>query len=84
MILAPLNGYTKALCIKTYKIFDNEYGDHSIIKGTWYDVRKEYSDTDNSSKYLLVRFGMGLVSHLKSNLKTESELRDDKLNLILL
>ncbi len=51
MILAPLNGYTKALCIKTYKMFNNAYDmDHSIIKGTWY----------------------------------EAELRDDKLNSILL
>ena len=84
MILAPLSGYTKALCIKTYKMFDNAYDmDQSIIKGTWYDVRKEYSDVDNSSKYLLVRFGMGLAPHLKANLKTESELRDDKLNSIL-
>lgn len=84
MILAPTSGYSKALCIKTYKIFDNESDmDQSIIKGTWYDVRKEYSDTDNSSKYLLVRFGIGLVPHLKANLKTESELRDDKIKSIL-
>ncbi len=77
MILAPKDSkyYLEVLCIEDFNFVDEVWGDCSIVKGTWYKAI-----IDNDPTYHLIKFRNGLCPHLKSNFKSISEIRNDKLN----
>lgn len=72
--------FTKMICIESFNFVDVVWGNCSIIKGQSYDILIESSW---SPQYYLVKFGTGLCPHEVKRLKSESEIRDEKLNDIL-
>jgi hypothetical protein len=85
MISAPKDGYIKALCIKGVEFIDKVWGDCSLIEGKWYQVLDEHHMSN--SEYFMVKFGnypmSNLVPYERKHFKTESQLREEKLNSIL-
>ena len=74
--------FTKMICIETIELTDRVWGDCSIIKDQPYDVLIEAKQNHVDGWYL-VKFGTGLCPHKSKYLKTEAEIRDEKLNDIL-
>ena len=85
MIIGPKDGYIKALCIESKEFIDEVWGDCSLIEGEWYQVLDDHHMSDD--KYFMVKFGKypmsNLVPYERKHFKTESQLRDEKLNNIL-
>lgn len=79
MMLAPRNGYTKAICIKSKELIDKVWGNCSITEGETYNLLTE---TIND-KYVLVKIRNGLCPHYRSYFKTTFEIREDKLNSLV-
>ena len=72
--------FIKMICVESIEFTDRVWGDCSLIKGQSYDVLIE---SNWSPQYYLVKFGTGLCPHEVKRLKSESEIRDEKLNDIL-
>lgn len=84
MIGAPKDGYIKALCIEARIVIDEVWGDCSIKEGKWYQVLDNHHMC--TDEYLMVKFEkLGwphIVPYERSMFKTESQLREEKLNKI--
>jgi hypothetical protein len=82
MIQAPKDKslYTKVLCIESKIFIDGVWGDCSIIKGEWYTA---LILGEKDEDMILVRFGDGLCPHMRNMVKTDSEIRDEKIKSII-
>lgn len=78
MMLAPKDDrdYIDVLCIKDIEFIDHVWGNCSVAKGTWYKALQD----KHVDSYLLVKFDKRLCPYEKSNFKSVSEIREDKLN----
>jgi hypothetical protein len=74
--------YIKMICIESIEFVDRVWGDCSLIKDQSYDVLIDAKQNHVDGWYL-VKFGTGLCPHKSKYLKTEAEIRDEKLNDIL-
>lgn len=83
MIRAPKDNskYIKLQCIESLKFVDEVWGDCSIVKDEIYDILPD--KTCDELNYVFVRFGNGLCIHDAKYFKSQSEMRDDKLNELL-
>jgi hypothetical protein len=73
--------FIKMICVEPIEFTDRVWGNCSLIKDETYDVLIE---TENRvDGWYLVKFGTGLCPHKSKHLKTEAEIRDEKLNDIL-
>jgi len=73
--------FIKMICVEPIEFTDRVWGNCSLIKDETYDVLIE---TENRvDGWHLVKFGTGLCPHKSKYLKTEAEIRDEKLNDIL-
>ena len=72
--------FIKMICVESFSFIDVVWGDCSLIEGQSYDVLIE---SHWSPTYYLVKFGTGLCPHEVKRLKSESQIRDEKLNDIL-
>lgn len=79
MMLAPKNGYTKAICIKSFEFHDKVWGNCSVIEGQSYELLTNTLD----DKYVLVKIRNGLCPHYRVNFKTTLDIREDKLNTLI-
>lgn len=61
---------------------DRVWGDCSLIEGQSYDVLID-AKQNNVDGWYLVKFGTGLCTHKSEYLKTEAQIRDEKINDIL-
>lgn len=86
MILATKqeNLYTRVLCLQSETLIDKVWGDCSVKEGEWYTalVDKSRSDlvTDN---LILLRIKDRLCPYERSMFKTESQIRDEKIESII-
>lgn len=80
-MLSPKNAnWVKMICIESIEFVDKVWGDCSLIKGKSYKILVE----DNSMDvYYLVEFNGGLCPHQSKYLKTEAQIRDEKINDLL-
>ena len=74
--------FIKKICVESIDFIDVEWGDCSLIEGETYDVLIDAKQNHVDGWYL-VKFGTGLCPHKSKYLKTEAEIRDEKLNDIL-
>lgn len=72
--------FIKMICIESMEFVDKVWGDCSLIKGQSYDV---LIDNKMYEEFYLVKFGTGLCPHQSKYLKTEAQIRDEKLESIL-
>jgi len=81
------NRFTKMICVESINFIDDVWGDCSLIEGQSYDVliESDYHPTTyyHPNTYCLVKFGSGLCPHEIKRLKSESQIRDEKLDNIL-
>ena len=84
MMLAPKDptNYIKMICLETIELIDRVWGNCSLVEGETYDVLIEAKQNHVDGWYL-VKFGTGLCPHKSKYLKTEAEIRDEKINDIL-
>ena len=73
--------FIKMICVESIELTDRVWGNCSLIEGETYDVLIETKQ--NLDGWYLVKFGTGLCPHKSKYLKTEAEIRDEKLNEIL-
>ena len=83
MMQAPKDptNYIKMICVESIEITDRVWGNCSLVEGQSYDVLLEHRQ--NVDGWYLVKFGTGLCPHKSKYLKTEAEIRDEKINDIL-
>ena len=83
MLQAPKDPtkFTKMICVESIEFTDRVWGNCSLIEGNSYDVLIE--PKNNVDGWYLVKFGTGLCPHKSKYLKTEAQIRDEKLNDIL-
>ena len=74
--------FIKMICVESIEITDRVWGDCSLVEGEAYDVLIDAKQNHVNGWYL-VKFGTGLCPHKSKYLKTEAEIRDEKLNDIL-
>jgi hypothetical protein len=74
--------FIKMICVESIELTDRVWGDCSLIEGETYDVLIEARQNHVDGWYL-VKFGTGLCPHKSKYLKTEAEIRDEKLSEIL-
>lgn len=84
MMLAPKDPtrFIKVICIESIELVDRVWGDCSLIKGQSYDVLIDAKQNHVDGWYL-VKFGTGLCPHQSKYLKTEAQIRDEKIQSIL-
>ena len=84
MMLAPKDPqkYIKMICIESINFVDHVWGDCSLIKGNNYNVLIDAKQNHLDGWYL-VKFGTGLCYHKSKYLKTEAEIREEKINDLL-
>jgi len=84
MMQAPKDptNYIKMICVESIEFTDRVWGNCSLVEGQSYDVLIE-EHRQNVDGWYLVKFGTGLCPHKSKYLKTESEIRDEKINDIL-
>jgi hypothetical protein len=84
MMQAPKDptNYIKMICLETIELTDRVWGNCSLVEGETYDVLIEAKQNHVDGWYL-VKFGTGLCPHKSKYLKTEAEIRDEKINDIL-
>lgn len=77
--------YTKVLCQITTEFIDPVWGDCSVTKGEWYDAIVKDGSYDNlvNSEFILVRFENGLCSYKRSIFKTQSQIREQKIDSVI-
>jgi hypothetical protein len=81
--------FIKMICVESIELTDRVWGNCSLIEGETYDVLIDAKQnhavdfTKNVDGWHLVKFGTGLCPHKSKYLKTEAEIRDEKLNDIL-
>jgi hypothetical protein len=90
MILAPKDDsvYTRVLCIKDNEFIDKAWGDCSVKDGQWYyAIIDERSSVRFPSlineEWILVKFRNGLCPYERKMFKTESQIREEKIQSIL-
>lgn len=83
MMLSPKNGeWIKMICIESIEFVDIVWGDCSLIKGNSYRILVE-DESRSVDGYYLVEFVGGLCPHQSKYLKTEAQIRDEKINDLL-
>lgn len=84
MIQAPKDPtrFIKMICIESIELVDRVWGDCSLIKDQSYDVLIDAKQNHVDGWYL-VKFGTGLCPHDAKYLKTEAQIRDEKIQSIL-
>ena len=84
MMQAPKDptNYIKMICVESIEFTDRVWGNCSLVEGQSYDVLIE-EHRQNVDGWYLVKFGTGLCPHKSKYLKTEAEIRDEKINDIL-
>lgn len=96
MIIAPRdeNLYTRVICVESQQFIDHLnialWGDCSIIEGQWYDAiiegefyENEIGNSLADRNYILIRFGQGLCAWSRNFFKTDSEIREEKIQSVL-
>ena len=80
MMQAPRDAkFTKMICIESFALFDEVWGDCSIVEGQSYDVLLE----SESTEFYMVRFERGICPHKTKMFKSEAEIREEKIDNIL-
>lgn len=80
MMQAPRDAkFTKMICIESFALSDEVWGDCSIVEGQSYDVLLE----PESTEFCMVRFERGICPHKTKMFKSEAEIREEKINNIL-
>ncbi len=74
--------FIKMICVESIELTDHVWGDCSLIEDQSYEVLIDAKKNHVDSWYL-VKFGTGLCPHKSKYLKTEAQIRDEKLNDIL-
>jgi hypothetical protein len=74
--------FSKMICVESIEFTDRVWGNCSLIKGETYDVLID-AKQNHVDVWYLVKFGTGLCPHKSKYLKTEAQIRDEKLNDIL-
>ena len=74
--------FIKMICVESIEFTDRVWGNCSLVEGEVYDVLTEARQNHVDGWYL-VKFGTGLCPHKSEYLKTEAQIRDEKLNEIL-
>jgi len=74
--------FTKMICVESIELTDRVWGNCSLIEGETYDILIDAKQNHVDGWYL-VKFGTGLCPHKSKYLKTESQIRDEKLIDIL-
>ena len=84
MMLAPrgTDKYIKMICVESIEFIDKVWGNCSLIEGNTYDVLIDAKQNHVDGWYL-VKFGTGLCPHKSKYLKTEAEIRDERINDLL-
>lgn len=84
MMLAPrgTEKYIKMICVESIEFIDKVWGNCSLIEGNTYDVLIDAKQNHVDGWYL-VKFGTGLCPHKSKYLKTEAEIRDERINDLL-
>lgn len=84
MMLAPKDPekYIKMICVESIEFIDKVWGNCSLVKGNSYDILIE-DVQDQVDGWYLVKFGTGLCPHKSKYLKTEAEIRDERINDLL-
>lgn len=86
MILAPKDNtlYTKVLCVESNIFIDKVWGDCSVKESEWYDALIEDGSFNNlvTDDFILIRFQNGLSPYERKFFKTESEIRDQKIESV--
>ncbi len=84
MMLAPRGPekYIKMICVESIEFIDKVWGNCSLVKGNSYDILIE-DVQDQVDGWYLVKFGTGLCPHKSKYLKTEAEIRDERINDLL-
>ena len=75
--------FTKMICVESVSLIDSVWGNCSLIEGESYDILLIDEKENLFVDWHLVKFGTGLCPHRSKYLKTESQIRDEKLNDIL-
>ena len=83
-MLAPRDStrFTKMICIESIEFIDSVWGNCSLVEGESYDILID-AKQNHVDGWHLVKFGTGLCPHKSKYLKTEAEIRDEKINDIL-
>jgi len=83
-MLAPrgTEKYIKMICVESIEFIDKVWGNCSLIEGNTYDVLIDAKQNHVDGWYL-VKFGTGLCPHKSKYLKTEAEIRDERINDLL-
>ena len=74
--------FTKMICVESIDFIDVVWGDCSLINDQSYDDLIDAKQNHVDGLYL-VKFGTGLCPHKSEYLKTEAQIRDEKINDIL-
>lgn len=84
MMQAPKDptNYIKMICVESIEFTDRVWGNCSLVEGQSYEVLIDAKQNHVDGWYL-VKFGTGLCPHKSKYLKTEAEIRDEKINDIL-
>lgn len=84
MMLAPRDRdkYIKMICVESIEFVDKVWGNCSLIKGNTYEVLIDAKQNHLDGWYL-VKFGTGLCPHKSEYLKTEAEIRDERIDNLL-
>jgi hypothetical protein len=83
-MLAPrgTEKYIKMICVESIEFIDKVWGNCSLIEGNTYDVLID-AKKNHVDGWYLVKFGTGLCPHKSKYLKTEAEIRDERINDLL-
>ena len=68
--------------VESFSLIDSVWGNCSLIEGNSYDILIDEKQNHFDDWYL-VKFGTGLCPHKSKYLKTEAQIRDEKLTDIL-
>lgn len=74
--------FTKMICVESFSLIDSVWGNCSLIEGESYDILID-AKQNHVDDWYLVKFGTGLCPYRSKYLKTEAQIRDEKLNDIL-
>jgi hypothetical protein len=74
--------FIKMICVESIEFTDRVWGNCSLVEGQSYDVLIDAKQNHVDGWYL-VKFGTGLYPHKSEYLKTEAQIRDEKINDIL-